>query len=262
MPPISSNSWSRKEEDNTWFRKKEDTKSRSKISRRPNTTPPSTTTTRGNPLPQFPHTTPPSPMPTRGSPFSIYSSTTPSSSSTVRGLPPPKLGSSGNYVLPEGKAGYPGLWGGAGIAILASLTLLTMLATAGLAVMFHKRAKRYKSALIEFALKLADLQMINGPEENDAIHDASFGNVSNQWSDEAMMEEIFDTITQTSESSVILPGPKYATWGAFGGYDQRHRNKAFLVSDGIEDFEWSEPSPRGSITDMFCPRGYSGKYWT
>ena len=134
-----------------------------------------------------------------------------------------------------------------------------MLATAGLAVVFHKRAKRYKSALIEFALRLADQQMINGPEENDAIHDASFGNVSNQWSDEAMMEEIFDTITQTSESSVILPGPKYATWGAFGGYDQRHRNKAFLVSDGIEDFEWSEPSPRKGITDMFCPRGYSGR---
>ena len=156
------------------------------------------------------------------------------------------------------------LWGGTGIAILAPLTLLTMLATAGLAVVFHKRAKRYKNALIEFALRLADQTMINGPDENHATYNASLGNVSSQWSEEAIMEEIFDTLTQSSssETPVRLPGPKYATWGAFGGYDQRHRNKAFLVSDGIEDFEWQEPVPHGSIVDIFCPRGYSGKYWT
>ena len=77
------------------------------------------------------------------------------------------------------------------------------------------------------------------------------------------MEDVYDTVTESSFSDtpaepVKLPGAKYATWGAYGGYDPRHRNKTFLVSDGIEDFEWEEPTPQGIIVGTCCPKGYPG----
>ena len=261
MPPVTPNARPR-EGEVKWYKKDKGKTADTMTTTRPATMPFPSTTKKRNLLPKFPHTTPPTSTMTKGTSNSVHTSTLPPSLSTVRGrLPTPRV--NGNYVLPKGTAGHPGGWGETGFAILAPITLLTLLATAGLAVVFHKRAKRYRHALIQFAIRLADRTVNNGPQENYATQYADLPNPSNQWSEEAIMEEIYDTLTESSFSDtpakpVKLPGPKYSTWGAFGGYDPRHRNKAFLVSDGIEDFEWEEPTPQESIVGICCPRGSPG----
>ena len=261
MPPVTANTRPRIEGIN-WTKKDKGKTADTMNTIRPETMtfPPSTK--KGNRLPKFPHASTPTFTMTKGTTNPGHTSTMPPSSSTVRGrLPTPRA--SGNLVLPKGIAGYPGGWGETGFAILAPITIMTLLATIGLAVVFHKRAKRYRHALIQFAMRLADRTVNNGPQQNYATQYADLPNPSNRWSEEAIMEDVYDTVTESSFSDtpaepVKLPGAKYATWGAYGGYDPRHRNKTFLVSDGIEDFEWEEPTPQGIIVGTCCPKGYPG----